>query len=255
MRDKKNLQVPILITNNKRTLNIKPVMIDIRSYNGEKKFEFMVGSKKRTGRIDSIGKGIYIVGNDPECFNDVRFIEYSAKLMAKILKPYHLDCLLMPVTRSLMTGIEVARNLKLKEIAVARRNISPTPPKQYEARASSITSGEKKYFIDGETLQILRKSKRLGIFDDVISTTETIQAMKQIANIAGAKVRVISTVAIEGVEIYRKLEPEIREGRLKYLTVLPIFCKKSVYKELKKQEAEIKARYADWLVLKSDLKP
>lgn len=210
--------------------------IDIRPYIGQTTAEFKIGGLERTGRVDQVEPELWIVGNDPECFNDIRFIENTAEKIAELLRPYNVDCLFAPVTRAMMTAFKTAELLGHRQIAIARKNISPAPPKILQVEMTSITSGrEGELMIDGETRDIM-KGKRVALFDDVISRGDTMKGLMELARRAEAKVVAVSTVGIEGATPYSVFEEEFRQNKLVYLAVLPLFARGQTYDNLMEEK-------------------
>jgi len=210
--------------------------IDIRRYEGQKRASFTVGNLQREGRVDQVEQELWIVGNDPECFNDVEFIKKVSEMMADALWLYETDCLFAPATRAIMTAYKTAELLGHSQIAIARKNISPTPPEILQVPMTSITSGrEGELMIDGETKDIM-KGKKVALFDDVISRGDTMKGLMALAGKAEAHVVAVSTVAIEGAAPYSVFEQEFRRDELVYLAVLPLFAKGKTYDDLMKEK-------------------
>lgn len=210
--------------------------IDIREYEGQKRASFTIGNLQREGRVDQVDPELWIVSNDPECFNDVEFIKKTSEMMADALWPYEPDCLFVPVTRAIMTAYKTAELLGHTQIAVARKNISPTPPEILRVLMKSITSGkEGELMIDGETRDIL-KGKKVALFDDVISRGDTMNGLKELAGKAGAGVVAVSAVGIEGATPFRVFEQEYRRNELVYLAVLPLFAEGQTYNTLMEEK-------------------
>jgi adenine/guanine phosphoribosyltransferase-like PRPP-binding protein len=237
---------------------LRPVEIDIREYTGEKTAGFNLAGVPRIGRVDWLhaeDPEVWIVSNDVENFSDVKFIRKAAEVMADLYRPYDIDCLFMPEARSLMTGVFVASNLGVEWTAVARKRISPDPGDVMQVDAESITSGLKKYSIDGLTIDILTRAKRVGIYDDVISRSNTTKSLLRLAEMAGANVKVIGALGVEGATFYRELEDWFKNDRLIFSDVLPIWATGETYKAMKQEEAEVMAMYADLPAGRSVLKP
>jgi len=210
--------------------------IDIRRYEGQKRASFKVGNLQREGRVDQVEQELWIVGNDPECFNDVEFIKKVSEMMADALWLYETDCLFAPATRAIMTVYKTAELLGHSQIAIARKNISPTPPEVLRVPMTSITSGrEGELMIDGETRDIM-KGKRVALFDDVISRGDTMKGLMELARMSEAKVVAVSTVGIEGATPYSVFEQEFRRDELVYLAVLPLFAQGQTYDNLMKEK-------------------
>lgn len=213
--------------------------IDIRQYEGQKRASFNIGNLQREGRVDQVEPELWIVSNDPECFNDVEFIKKMSEQMADALFPYAPNCLLAPATRALMTAYKTAELLGHTQIAIARKTISPAPPEVLRVPMTSITSGrEGELMIDGETRDMMR-GKKVALFDDVISRGDSMTGLKKLAEMSEANVVAVSTVAIEGAAPYSVFEPEFRQNELVYLAVLPLFAKGQTYKSLMEEKRQV----------------
>jgi adenine/guanine phosphoribosyltransferase-like PRPP-binding protein len=200
---------------------------------------FEIGGLVRTGRVDQVEPELWIVGNDPECFNDIRFIEKTAEKMAELLRPYKVDCLFAPVTRAMMIAFKTAELLGHRQIAIARKSISPAPPEVLRVGMTSITSGrEGELMIDGETKDII-KGGRVALFDDVISRGDTMKGLMELARRAKAKVVAVSAVGIEGAAPYSVFEKEFRQDKLVYLAVLPLFARGQTYDDLMEEKRQV----------------
>lgn len=219
------------------------VRVDIKPYNGEKFATFVVGKNRRKGRVDQVGPEEWIVGNDPECFNDTRFIWETAGMMADTLRSFEVDCILAPTTRALMTAFATASLLDHGQVAIARKSILPTPPKVMKEPMTSITSGrEGELMIDGETENILR-GKNVAAFDDVISRGDSMSALIKLAERAGANVTVVSAVGVEGAAPFDVFKKYVQEGRFVYLAVLPLFATGDTLNTLMAEKERVEAMF------------
>src|SRR4030067_2502250 len=116
MADQRETNPKSTLLSSAEFLNCLKPEIDIRPYEGQAKAGFKIGDLERTGRVDQVEPELWIVGNDPECFNDIEFIEITAGKMAELLKPYKADCLFAPATRAMFTAFKTAELLGHRQI-------------------------------------------------------------------------------------------------------------------------------------------
>lgn len=147
-------------------------------------------------------------------FGDVELTVAAAKeLLDKVPE---FDIILTPEAKSIPLAYEMARQSGKKYI-VARKH-----PKLYMSEMLSIevksitTEAVQKLYIDGaETEQIL--NNRVLIVDDVISTGESLNAVKMLTERAGGKVAACCAVLAEG--------DAAKRDDIIFLEPLPLFFK------------------------------
>lgn len=230
-----------IIEGARRTRNLA---IDIRPYQGQTSEPIVVGSLAREGRINQVEPDLWIVGNDHLSYStDVEFTREVARMMADELRGFDADIILTAASKPLAMAYEIAKLLGHEYVAVARKNIDPKPPESFEVQTRSITSGRpEKRMIDGETIALL-KGKKVILFDDTISTCDTMLGLKKLAEMAGAEVVVISAVWLEGAAPYRLFWNEFQEGRLVNLATFPLFAQGEVLKGLMEEKRQVEEMF------------
>ncbi|MDI6717451.1 MAG: phosphoribosyltransferase family protein [Patescibacteria group bacterium] len=215
--------------------------IDIRKNNHVKNYELNFYGLERSLPICKSGE-INIVGNTKLSFgSDVEFTKLAARKMVTLLK---IDCILTAESRPIPIAYELSKQLNLKNMAVARKNIK-NDSKVYlaeELKSTATSSYKQKLYLDKFNASLI-KNKKILIFDDVISTGNTIEVLLNLAKKAGAKVIAISAIWIEGPWAYHKLTQTKRKYNFYYLDVFPIYASGKKFSELVKQTNKIKDQY------------
>lgn len=214
----------------------KPI---VKKYNNQKFERIIVGNIGRKCRIDKVEEELWIVSNDHLCYGaDVEFTVGIAELLAKKIKDLKADYLLVAASKPLAMAYELAKKLGHKNIAIARKNISPLPPLIVETNIRSITGKRKeKLMLDGETAKRI-KNKKVILFDDTISTGNTMQGLKKLAELSKAEVVAVACVWIEGASVFKLFKDEFKNSKLFYLSVFPLFAIGETYTSLLKEIKE-----------------
>ena len=112
----------------------------------------------------------------------------------------------LPETDFLMTaeakGIslthELARIMGFRKYIVARKSVKSYMQHPFKVSVSSITTeGEQTLCLDGSDAELI-KGKRVVLVDDVISTGESVKAIRELAEEAGAEVVAEAAILTEG---------------------------------------------------------
>ena len=129
------------------------------------------------------------------------------------------DIVLTAEAKGIALAYEISRQLKHKEFAVARKSIKSYMKDPISVPVSSITTFDpQRLYLDQSDMAKL-KDKRVCLLDDVVSTGESLNALKALAEKAGAKVVCNACILAEGKAADR--------GDLIYLEKLPLFQKTS----------------------------
>jgi adenine phosphoribosyltransferase len=161
-----------------------------------------IGGMKRTYPIvplaeDILGVYFFMPG-------DVELIEHAAALIAEKLGD-RCDTLLVPEVGGVPLAHAVARLLNL-DYLVARKAVKPYMAAPLVAEVQSITTpGRQTLVIDGRDVPQL-EGKRVGLIDDVISTTGTMQGLAALVEHCGAKTAALVTLFLEGDTTQQRLE-------------------------------------------------
>lgn len=128
-------------------------------------------------------------------FTDVELtVACASELIKKV--PEH-DVILTAEAKGIPLAYEMARQLGERYI-VARKGLKLYMKDPVKVDVKSITTMHMQtLYIDRYDIELL-KGKRILIVDDVISTGESLNALTELANVAGGKIAGIATVLAEG---------------------------------------------------------
>ena len=116
-------------------------------------------------------------------FGDVELtVEGSKALLQKVPE---CDYILTPEAKSIPIAYEMARQSG-KPYIVARKGVKVYMRNSLEVSVTSITTKKEQHLYLGETEANLIKGKRVLIVDDVISTGESLVAVRELVKKAGA---------------------------------------------------------------------
>lgn len=116
-------------------------------------------------------------------FGDVELtVEGSKALLQKVPE---FDYILTPEAKSIPIAYEMARQSG-KPYIVARKGVKVYMRNSLEVSVTSITTKKEQHLYLGETEANLIKGKRVLIVDDVISTGESLVAVRELVKKAGA---------------------------------------------------------------------
>ncbi len=147
-------------------------------------------------------------------FGDVEItIAASQKLLERVPQ---FDVILTPEAKSIPLAYEMARQSG-KPYIVARKGVKVYMSNPISVEVRSITTDHiQQLFIGSEEAEQL-KGKRVLIVDDVISTGESLAAVQQLAEVAGAEIVASCAVLAEGDAADR--------DDIVFLEKLPLFFK------------------------------
>ena len=116
-------------------------------------------------------------------FGDVELtVEGSKALLQKVPE---FDYIITPEAKSIPIAYELARQSG-KPYIVARKGVKVYMRNSLEVSVTSITTKKEQHLYLGETEANLIKGKRVLIVDDVISTGESLVAVRELVKKAGA---------------------------------------------------------------------
>ena len=116
-------------------------------------------------------------------FGDVELsVEGSKALLQKVPE---FDYIITPEAKSIPIAYEMARQSG-KPYIVARKGVKVYMRNSLEVSVTSITTKKEQHLYLGETEANLIKGKRVLIVDDVISTGESLVAVRELVKKAGA---------------------------------------------------------------------
>ena len=128
-------------------------------------------------------------------FDDVEITEVSAKALLEICPPH--DVVLTAEAKSIPLAYEFAR-IGCRRYVVARKGTKVYMSDPVSVCVNSITTDyDQKLYLGQEDVEKI-KGKRVLILDDVISTGESLEALKKLCEAAGADVVGKAAVLAEG---------------------------------------------------------
>ena len=146
-------------------------------------------------------------------FGDVEITVAAARELLKIAPEF--DVIMTAEAKGIPLAYEMARQSGKYQYVVARKYPKLYMKSVFSAAVRSITTDkDQTLYLSEDEAEYLR-GKRVLLVDDVISTGESIHAVKVLAERAGAEIVGIETVLVEGDA----------QGRtdLQYLGVIPVF--------------------------------
>ncbi len=174
-------------------------------------YSIEVGGVRRDLPLCRVNDDLYIAAF--VMFGDVEITVAAAAALLKIAPEF--DVVMTAEAKGIPLAYEMARQSGKYNYVVARKYPKLYMKSVFSAAVRSITTDKDQtlYLSQDEAEYI--KGKRVLLVDDVISTGESIHAVRILAERAGAQIVGVQTVLIEGDA----------QGRtdLQYLGVLPVF--------------------------------
>ncbi len=144
-------------------------------------------------------------------------VELTVKGCEELLKKVpEFDVILTPEAKSIPIAYEMARQ-SCKPYIIARKGVKVYMRNPLEVTVTSITTKKEQKLYLGETEVKKIKGKRVLIVDDVISTGESLEAVRQLVKEAGAIEAAACAFIAEGDAADRK--------DIIFLEKLPLFFK------------------------------
>lgn len=144
-------------------------------------------------------------------------VELTVKASEELLKKApEFDCILTPEAKSIPLAYEMARQSG-KPYVIARKGVKVYMRNSIEVSVNSITTQSQQKLYLGETEVNKIKGKKVLIVDDVISTGESLVAVRELVKKAGAEEATSCAVLAEGDAADRK--------DIIFLEKLPLFFK------------------------------
>ncbi len=128
-------------------------------------------------------------------FGDVELTIAGCEELLK--KAPEFDIILTPEAKSIPIAYEFSRQ-SCKPYIVARKGVKVYMRNPLEVEVTSITTQHKQHLYLGETEVEMIKGKRVLVVDDVVSTGESLSAVKKLVSKAGAELAGVCTFLVEG---------------------------------------------------------
>lgn len=159
---------------------------------------------------DDVYIGAFVIFGDPELT--------TAAAQALLERAPEYDYIITAESKGIPLAHEMARLAGNQKYFLARKAPKLYMDGVFEVTVRSITTaGEQKLYMDGADAALM-KGKRVLIVDDVISTGESLRALEQLVEAAGAKIAGKMAILAEGAAQER--------GDIIYLEKLPLFSAK-----------------------------
>ena len=156
---------------------------------------------------DDVYIGAFVIFGDPELT--------TAAAQALLERAPEYDYIITAESKGIPLAHEMARLAGNQKYFLARKAPKLYMDGVFEMTVRSITTaGEQKLYMDGADAALM-KGKRVLIVDDVISTGESLRALEQLVEAAGAKIAGKMAILAEGAAQER--------GDIIYLEKLPLF--------------------------------
>jgi adenine/guanine phosphoribosyltransferase-like PRPP-binding protein len=154
-----------------------------------------VAGVKRDLRLFEVAPGVRIAILN--ILGDTELVKAAAHALAEKLAPLKADVLVTAETKSIPLVHELAAELDLPYV-VLRKQYRSYMGDALEVETLSITTGTKQTLYLDEKDRDLLHGKRVVLVDDVISTGSTLEAMRQVVDIAEGEIVGEAAIFTEG---------------------------------------------------------
>ena len=185
--------------------------LEVVPYTGQRYYELNIQGFKRKLPLVQVSEDTWIAYFDS--LGDREFVSHCASIFLPYLKD--VDVLMTAESKGIALVHELAEKLGHKNYVVCRKEIKAFMKDPIIVRYRPITSQKELVLcIDGRYVERLR-GRRVAIVDDIVSTGETIDAMKRIVEKAGGEVVKVAAILVEGS----------KRDDVIHLGILPLFKK------------------------------
>lgn len=174
-------------------------------------YEIDIAGLKRELPICRVSDDLYIGAF--VIFGDVELTMHCAKELLKIVPEY--DYILAPEAKSIPLLYEMARQSGQNKYFLARKSPKLYMTGVFEVEVKSITTEKVQKLVLDKADAEMMKGKRILIVDDVISTGESLKAVEELVEKAGATIAGRAFILAEG-------DASERDDVI-YLAPLPLF--------------------------------
>ncbi|MEM1611163.1 MAG: phosphoribosyltransferase family protein [Sulfolobales archaeon] len=208
--------------------------MEILIYEGQEFYIVRIFGIERKLPLVPIDNDIWIASDAELVLGDVEFISIAGREVARYVEKYRPDYLVVAEAKAIAIAYEAAKNLGHTRFIVARKGIKGYMRGFMVEKVRSITTKDIQMLVLTSDDAELIKGKRVCLFDDVVSTGNTIDALEKLVKRAGGHVACKISIWREG--------PWYKAPDLKYFDILPIFVSKERYEAFTKeaQRASVK---------------
>jgi adenine phosphoribosyltransferase len=160
-------------------------------------YKINIAGLNRELRLIEVAPGLRIAFL--ESLDDIELIQVAAKELSKKLKVLNPEVIISPETKGIPLTYALAVELNCKYV-ILRKQHKAYMKEVLHVDTHSIGAGKKQtLYLDTHYVPLLQSS-RVVLFDDVISTGSTINAMTELMKEINANIIAIATVFTEGNE-------------------------------------------------------
>ena len=206
-------------------------MMEILIYEGQEFYTIKTFGIERRLPIVQIDNGVWIASDAELVLGDVEFISTAGKEVADYIKRFRPDYLIVAEAKAIAIAYEIAKNLGHKRFVVARKSVKGYMRGFLVEKVRSITTRDIQMLVLTSDDVKLIEGKRVCLFDDVVSTGSTINALEKLVKKAGGHIACKVSIWREG--------PWYKAPDLIYFDILPIFVSKEQYEIFTKQFQKI----------------
>ncbi len=192
-------------------------------YEGQKFYRVNVFGLTRDLPIVPIDNGLWIASDAELVLGDVEFIDVAGREIAETIKRFSPSVIVTAEAKAITIAYEIAKNLGHKRFVIARKSVKGYMKEYIVENVKSITTKEQQILVLTREDANLVKNQRICIFDDVVSTGGTINALENLVKKAGGNIVCKVCIWKEG--------PWYKSQDLIYFSILPIFVSKNIYEE------------------------
>lgn len=193
-------------------------MNEICEYDGQEYYIIRLNNLVRKLPLISIEDGVWIASDAELVLGDVEFIEKVSQEMAEFIRPFKPEVIVTPESKAIALAYEISKNLNHKRFIVARKSIKTYMKEYLVEKVKSITTREEQILVLTNNDIAFIKNRRVCIFDDVVSTGGTMNALERLVKKAGGIIVCKASIWREG--------PWYKDSDLLFLDILPIFVSK-----------------------------
>lgn len=196
----------------------------VRVYEGQSLHEVEVFGLRRSLPIVPIGDGLWIASDAGLVLGDVEFINRAGAGVAKAISRYGPEVVVTAEAKAIAIAYEVARVLGHVRFVVVRKSVKGYMRGYITESVRSITTREPQVLVlDMDDAELIR-GRRVCLFDDVVSTGNTMRALEGLVRRVGGVVVCKASIWREG--------PWYSLNDLVFFDALPIYVSRELYGKL-----------------------
>ena len=193
----------------------------VKVYEGQLFHMSSVFGLRRSLPIVPISDGLWIASDAGLVLSDAEFIRRAGVEVARAIGRYRPEIVVTAETKAIAMTYEVTRNLGLNRFVVVRKSVKGYMRDYITEGVNSITTREPQVLVltidDSEFI----RGRRVCLFDDVVSTGSTMNALERLVERVGGEVACRACIWREG--------PWYTSNDLLFFDSLPIYMSRELY--------------------------